>query len=137
MATAFETLDGAHLVAVTPVNKMRMSSTGVVHVGPPSGSPYLFPVKQLAEKPEAGHPIYQADPIYGIVGRYLLQPEIFAALQELRHEGRRPVEVTDALERMRERGSRVHAYALEAKRQDVGEPFGQASRLLENPGATS
>ncbi len=66
----------------------------------------LRPVALLAEKPDADHPIYHAEPgteadgLYAAVGRYVCSPAVLSALSYLQE--RRPagasIELTDALQ---------------------------------------
>lgn len=129
MIDLFRRLENAHLVAVTSILKSKMRHCGVARLGAAEIHPRVFPILQLVEKPGPANPVCAAKNIFGIVGRYLLQPNIFAVLNELRKERRR-VELTEALERLRSAGTRVCAYELEATRTDVGEVVEQAGGLI-------
>ena len=59
-----------------------------------------------------------------------MQPEIFTALRQQKKDARPRVELTDALERLRKGGGKLHAVELKARRQDVGEMLGRASELI-------
>jgi UTP--glucose-1-phosphate uridylyltransferase len=130
MMSAFSELDSAFLIAVTEVPKSKMPRCGVAEVGQSSVIPKIFPIIKLVEKPDPTNEIFREKKVFGIVGRYLLQPDIFGPLQELKKQLHRPVELTDALERLRQAGHNIYAFSLEAKRQDVGEVLGQASELI-------
>jgi len=107
-----------------------MPHCGVVEVDAKEIMPNILPIRQLVEKPEPTHPICRSTRAVGIVGRYLLPPDIFRLLHELRDNGHRPVQLTDALERLRQAGRSIYAFRLEAIRQDIGEVLGQASELI-------
>jgi UTP-glucose-1-phosphate uridylyltransferase len=64
------------------------------------------------------------------VGRYLLQPGIFAALRALKEQGNHPLELTAGIELLRQQGDRVFGLELSGKRQDVGEIVAEAGALL-------
>lgn len=130
MMGAFSQLDDAYLVAVASVPKSKMPQYGVVRVGAKEVMPDLLPVVQLVEKPAQSHAILRSARIWGIVGRYLLRPDIFRPLRELSEKGERPVQLTTALEMLRRAGRKVYAFELKAGRQDVGEALGQASELI-------
>jgi UTP-glucose-1-phosphate uridylyltransferase/transcriptional regulator with XRE-family HTH domain len=130
MLDAFVQLGGANLVAVTPINKTRMYSSGVARIRPVEKAPKSFPILELAEKPEAHRPIVDAEHVFGIVGRYLLQPAVFGPLGEFKRQKRARIELTDALELLRQREDNVYAFELEAKRQDLGQAIGEAAALL-------
>jgi UTP--glucose-1-phosphate uridylyltransferase len=114
-----------------------MSHCGVVEVGTKEVMPNILPIKQFVEKPEPAHAIYRSTRAFGIVGRYLLQPSIFPPLRQFKEEERRPVHLTDALERLRQEGHHVYAFELEATREDVGEVLGQAGELMGDSSETS
>jgi UTP--glucose-1-phosphate uridylyltransferase len=130
MMEAASQLEGANLVAVASVSKTRMPQCGVVKVGAKELLPGLRPIAQLVEKPAPLHPIFRSPRTAGIVGRYLLRPAIFPLLRELKEEGAGLVQLTTALERLRQSGQKVYAFELKAGRQDVGEVLDQASGLL-------
>jgi UTP--glucose-1-phosphate uridylyltransferase len=132
MMNAFSELSVGNLVAVKPIPKSKMQRYGVVRVGP-EVAPRVFHVDELVEKPTPGNPISQAENAFGIVGRYVLRPEIFHALRELKSRGDQPLQLTSALELIRQRSQRIYAYDLKAERQDIGEVLGKANDLLEVP----
>ena len=73
---------GGNIIAVDPVPDDQVQSYGVVAVGEGNGT--VFPITGMVEKPKAG----TAPSNLAILGRYILQPEIFGYLSE-QDEGRR------------------------------------------------
>ena len=130
MIEARKQVADAHLVAVTSLPKAKMVLGGIARLRAKNADQPVFPIRQLLEKPEPHHPIYRDQQAYGIVGRYLLNHSIFRPLYDLHQAGRRPVQLTDALEALRQEGEAVYAYELTAARQDVGEVLGQANELF-------
>lgn len=65
---------GGNIVAVEPVPEDELSSYGVVSIG--EGNGQVFPIDGMVEKPKPG----AAPSNLTILGRYILQPEIFDIL---------------------------------------------------------
>lgn len=130
MIEVFRHLGDTSLVAVTPVLKSKMPRYGIAALGARAVMPDVRPVTRLIEKPENGHPILRSRLTFGIVGRYLMQPDIFTALRQQKKEVPSRVELTDALERLRRGGGKLHAVELNARRHDVGEMLGRAGELI-------
>jgi UTP--glucose-1-phosphate uridylyltransferase len=132
MIDGFRSLGEGHIVVVTSVSKSKMDQCGVAKLSANRGDSGLIQVARLVEKPDLEDPAYRSSRTYGIVGRYILGPEIFSQLRQVKQMGHRPVQLTDALEQLRQGGSKVYAMKLEATRQDVGEVLGQASKIMES-----
>ncbi len=130
MSQAFKQLKHAPLIAVEPVPKARLPQGGVVRLGPGEINPRIFQVEELLEKPAPHHPISATATSRSIVGRYFLPPEIFQALEQLKHRGTRPLELTEALEHLRRQETKVYAYELKTSRRDLGGVIEQAGDLI-------
>jgi UTP-glucose-1-phosphate uridylyltransferase len=59
-----------------------------------------------------------------------LPQEIFPALEHLKHQGTHPLELTEALEYLRRRNTRIYAYELKTSRRDLGGVIGRAGDLI-------
>lgn len=103
------------IVAVEHVPPERIGAYGVVGVGP-EVQPGLFPVTCLVEKPTRD----EAPSDMGILGRYVLTPEIFDELERTPPGRNGEIQLTDALQRLREH-QEIFAYAFEGKRYDLGD----------------
>jgi UTP-glucose-1-phosphate uridylyltransferase/DNA-binding XRE family transcriptional regulator len=130
MSLAFKQINHNPLIAVEPVPKTRLPQGGVVRLGASKVNPRIFVVEELLEKPAPHHPISAAGSSRSIVGRYFLSPQIFPALETLKQQGSRPLELTEALELRRRQGSKVYAYELKTSRRDLGGVIGQAGDLI-------
>jgi len=130
MVDALGKLKGANLLAVTPVSKRKMRQYGIVQLadGLTAGT---YPVLQLIEKPETTDSIVNLPNTVGIVGRYILQPEIFGALRTVQKLGGRRLELTAALEYLRKSKREIRAVPLKGARKDLGEILGQATDLID------
>lgn len=115
---------GGSIAAVEPVPRSRLSAYGVVdvgvngHHGGRRRSDRLLPVIDLVEKPRPE----EAPSRLGILGRYVLDPGIFDAIDATSPDARGEVQLTDALRRL---GKRVplYAYRFEGRRFDLGNPL--------------
>jgi UTP-glucose-1-phosphate uridylyltransferase/transcriptional regulator with XRE-family HTH domain len=130
MSLAFKQLQQTPLIAVEPVPKWRLPQGGVVRLESQEVMPRVFAVQELMEKPAPHHPISVTATSRSIVGRYFLSPEIFAALEQLKQTGSRPLELTEALEHLRSLGTNVYAYELKTSRRDLGGVIEQAGDLI-------
>ena len=76
----------------------------------------LYQVRDLVEKPRKE----EAPSNIAIVGRYILEPEIFDALKGEKPDSRGEVQLTDGLRALVKNGKRVIASKISGKRYDVG-----------------
>jgi UTP--glucose-1-phosphate uridylyltransferase len=133
MVEFFRRLGDVSLIAVTSLPKAKMSNYGIAKVGAKAVISNVRPITQLVEKPDHAHPILRSPRAFGIVGRYLMQPDIFLSLRKQKEEALPRLQLTDALERLRREGGRLHAVEMKAQRQDIGEMLGRASELIGVP----
>jgi len=132
MIAVSQQYQGSHLLAVTSVPRTKMAHCGVVKVQTAAEQQVAARILHLAEKPSPTDQHISADrDLLGIVGRYILQPSVFGPLRSLRAQGRRPVELTDALEQIRREGGDLWACELKGNRHDVGELVSRTGRMIE------
>lgn len=121
-----------NVVAVQEVPIDDVGSYGVIGVRK-QFSPNLFQVKELVEKPR---PI-DAPSNLAIIGRYVLSPNIFGALGELRAGVNGEIQLTDAIQHLLISGEKVFAYKIQGTRYDIGTPMGllkaNIDMALRNP----
>jgi UTP--glucose-1-phosphate uridylyltransferase len=122
----------ASLVAVGAVSRSSLSRCGVARLVPKAVKDRIYAVAEVAEKPAPNSPILSARHVRGIVGRYVLQGSVFAALAELAERGARPLELTDGLALAMRRGSQLFAYEIETRRADIGAVLDEARDLIED-----
>ena len=108
-----------NVVAVQEVPIDTVSSYGVIGVRK-QFSPNLFQVKELVEKPSPA----DAPSNLAIVGRYVLSPNIFNALDEMNIGVGGEIQLTDAIQNLLLSGEKVFAYKIQGNRYDVGTPLG-------------
>jgi len=114
----------ASIIAVEHVPRSMISSYGVVkgrHV-----SENLVLIEDLVEKPSPEN----APSDLGILGRYVLTPEIFKFLKETKPGKNNEIQLTDAL-RMLGKVQKMYAYIIEGKRYDLGNKLDYMKASIE------
>ncbi|HET6403142.1 MAG TPA: UTP--glucose-1-phosphate uridylyltransferase GalU [Candidatus Thermoplasmatota archaeon] len=102
------------VLSVENVPQDRVSSYGVIEPGS-EVEPGLFTLTDLVEKPRPN----EAPSQMGILGRYVLTPEIFDALERTSPGRNGEIQLTDAIKLLLE-DQAVYASVLEGKRYDLG-----------------
>jgi UTP--glucose-1-phosphate uridylyltransferase len=108
---------GGNLVAVMDVPREHTERYGVLRTGREDGR--LTEVLGLVEKPKPA----EAPSTLSIIGRYILQPEVFDLIADQEPGAGGEIQLTDALARMIGRGP-FHGYRFEGKRFDCGDKAG-------------
>ena len=108
-------------LAVEEVPADRISAYGVVDPTPDGRvDDRTFQLRGVVEKPPAD----QAPSNLGIVGRYILVPEVFDALERTRPGAIGEIQLTDGIAHAMKGGQPTYAYRFEATRYDCGTPLG-------------
>jgi UTP--glucose-1-phosphate uridylyltransferase len=112
------------VIAVQEVAWEEVSKYGIVS---PINSldAYKF-IADLVEKPEREH----APSNLAVIGRYIIEPEIFSILEKLEPGRGGELQLTDAL-RILNRHHQMVAYPVQAKRYDVGDKLGYIEATIE------
>lgn len=106
-----------NLIAVEEIPENEVSSYGVV--GIKSGEGPLWPVTAMVEKPPQG----TAPSNLIIMGRYILQPEIFEILSDQKSGAGGEIQITDAMKTLLGT-QRFYAYKYEGRSYDCGSKLG-------------
>ncbi|AWB08513.1 UTP--glucose-1-phosphate uridylyltransferase (plasmid) [Azospirillum humicireducens] len=116
MVEAYEEV-GGNIVAVVDVPRERTSSYGILDVEKDDGR--LATVRGLVEKPKPE----EAPSTLSIIGRYILQPEIFDHLEKQQRGAGNEIQLTDAMAKLI--GSQpFHGLRFEGTRYDCGDKVG-------------
>jgi UTP--glucose-1-phosphate uridylyltransferase len=108
---------GGNLVAVVDVPREHTKRYGILDVAGDDGR--LVDVKGLVEKPEPA----EAPSTLSIIGRYILQPEIFARIAETEKGAGGEIQLTDAMVRLI--GTQpFHGLRFTGQRYDCGDKIG-------------
>lgn len=108
---------GAGVVAVERVSDEDTRKYGIIE--PEQVSDSVYRILSLVEKPEPA----QAPSRLGIVGRYILPPEIFDVLRVTPPGKGGEIQVTDALQLLLKEQA-LYAFELDGIRYDTGTPLG-------------
>ncbi|MBX6322335.1 MAG: UTP--glucose-1-phosphate uridylyltransferase, partial [Rhodospirillaceae bacterium] len=114
---------GGNLVAVMDVPREHTGRYGVLKTGRQRGR--LVEVEGLVEKPKPA----EAPSTLSIIGRYILQPEVFEILGRLDRGAGNEIQLTDAMAAMIGRGP-FHGYRFEGTRYDCGDKAGFVEATL-------
>ena len=108
---------GGNIIAVEPVPDEELKNYGVVSVG--QGDGRVFPVDGMVEKPKLG----SAPSNLTILGRYILQPEIFDVLSAKETGAGGEIQITDAMLKLL-RTQVFHALKYDGRTFDCGSKLG-------------
>ncbi len=106
------------VIAVENVPKEDTSKYGIVDTSE-SKHDSLFKISSIVEKPLPE----DAPSTLGVVGRYVLNPEVFSCLEETPKGAGNEIQLTDAISMLLGKES-VYAYEFEGKRYDCGSKLG-------------
>ncbi len=115
---------GASVVALEEVLPEDVSKYGVI-MGRAAG-PRLFAVEDLVEKP----PVEQAPSRLAVMGRYVLDPRVFALIEQTEPGAGGEIQLTDAL-RLLIREQPLYGYQFEGRRYDVGHCLGYLKATVD------
>ncbi|HEX6818428.1 MAG TPA: UTP--glucose-1-phosphate uridylyltransferase GalU [Ktedonobacterales bacterium] len=118
--------DGGCVIAAMRVPHEQTRLYGVFDLEPsPEASGRLHRVRDLVEKPKPE----EAPSDLAIIGRYVLTPDIFAALEQTPAGSGDEIQLTDGIRALRDREP-VYAYEFEGNRYDTGDPVGYLTTSL-------
>lgn len=109
---------GGSVVAVMDVPRAHTRRYGILDVGRDDGK--FVSVKGVVEKPAPE----KAPSTLSIIGRYVLEPEVFAHLGQIGHGAGDEIQLTDALARMIGGSKPFHGLRFEGRRFDCGDKVG-------------
>jgi UTP--glucose-1-phosphate uridylyltransferase len=124
---------GGNIIAVEPAPEAELQNYGVVSVGKGvGGGDRVFPTDGMVEKPKPG----TAPSNFTILGRYILQPEIFDVLSAKETGAGGEIQITDAMIRLMQTQP-FYAYRYEGRSFDCGSKLGfllaNVAYALERP----
>jgi UTP--glucose-1-phosphate uridylyltransferase len=109
---------GGNLVAVIEVPREDTKRYGVLDVVADEGK--LVRAKGVVEKPDPA----LAPSTLTIIGRYIIQPEIFGHLERAKPGAGNEIQLTDGLDRLIADGQSFHGMRAAARRFDCGDKLG-------------
>jgi len=115
------------VVALMEVPREEVTRYGIIRATPvDDGEGRVYEVHDMVEKPR----IEDAPSNLAIIGRYILSPGIFEALQETGRGSGGEIQLTDGLRRLLSK-ERIIAYKFRGKRHDAGDKLGYLRATVE------
>jgi UTP--glucose-1-phosphate uridylyltransferase len=117
------------IIAIQEVSREAISNYGVISGQPISHNgtnDCLYQLSDLVEKPSAE----SAPSNLAVIGRYILEPEIFDALAATKPGARGEIQLTDGLKALL-REHRIYGLRFEGKRYDAGDKLGYLAATVE------
>jgi UTP--glucose-1-phosphate uridylyltransferase len=109
---------GGNIVAVVDVPREQTRRYGVLDVVADDGT--MARARGVVEKPDPA----VAPSTLTIIGRYIIQPEIFGHLAALKPGSGNEIQLTDGLDRLIAAGQQFHGLRAAARRYDCGDKLG-------------
>jgi len=113
------------ILGVQEVPRDKVCNYGIV--SPVAVKHNLWKAVDLVEKPG----VAEAPSRLAVLGRYILQPEIFAILEQTPPGKGGEIQLTDALRTLAVEKQSVYAYNFEGRRYDVGDKQGYLEATVE------
>jgi UTP--glucose-1-phosphate uridylyltransferase len=124
MIGVYEKLDGP-VLAVERVPEADVSSYGIVDVEPAEVLPGVHRIRDLVEKP----PRHEAPSNLAIIGRYLLTPDIFPALDATVEDRTGEIQLTNGLRRLLQ-ARPIYTCEVSGVRHDTGNKLGYLKAMV-------
>lgn len=115
---------GGSVLGVQRVPRDKVSSYGIVK--PRAVKPNIWQALNLVEKPD----VQDAPSDLAVLGRYILDPEIFAILEHTKPGRGGEIQLTDAICELASRKA-VYAYNFYGRRYDIGDKEGFLEATVE------
>ncbi|HUK10833.1 MAG TPA: UTP--glucose-1-phosphate uridylyltransferase GalU [Stellaceae bacterium] len=109
---------GGNMIAVMDVPREHTQRYGILDIE--QDDKRLVKVRGLVEKPAPD----KAPSTLGIIGRYILQPELFRHLSRFERGAGNEIQITDALARLLGGDTPFHGFRFEGTRFDCGDKAG-------------
>ena len=111
------------VLAVQKVENKDVDKYGIID---PIFSENKIKINDLIEKPKLG----ENPSNYGIIGRYILEPDVFDVINTLKPGANKEIQLTDAL-RILNQKKQMLAYELKEKRYDIGDKIGYIKAIID------
>jgi UTP--glucose-1-phosphate uridylyltransferase len=125
MVEVFERYSGP-VIAVQQVPKSEIAAYGVIDAEPAGGDDRVYKIRDLVEKPKAD----EAPSDLAIIGRYLLTPDIFEALETTPRDAGGEIQLTNGLRRLKDSRT-LFGYRFQGTRHDAGNKLGFLKATVE------
>jgi UTP--glucose-1-phosphate uridylyltransferase len=128
LTAAFREQPGAYVAtqSVEPSDVSRFGMLVLDSTADAARTGEVFRVRSIVEKPEPG----QSPSNFGVFGRYVLTPEIFAELDRLTETSDGEVQLSEALASYCQRHP-LYAFRFKGSHYDAGDPLGYFQAVVE------
>jgi UTP--glucose-1-phosphate uridylyltransferase len=109
---------GGNLAAIIEVPRAHTARYGVLDVVADDGR--LVRARGVVEKPDPA----EAPSTLTIIGRYIIQPEVFGYLSDAEPGSGGEIQLTDALAKLIDAGQAFHGFRFDGRRFDCGDKLG-------------
>ena len=110
------------IVAIEEIPMDKVNKYGIISGKPLDGNKDIYQVTKMIEKPKLG----ESQSNMAIIGRYILTPDIFDILKEIKPDENNEIQITEALNIQAQNG-KVLAYKFKGRRFDCGDVKGFVS----------
>ena len=117
---------GGPVIAVQQVPRSEISAYGVIDGVPEGDSGRVYRIHDMVEKPRAE----EAPSDLAIIGRYILTPDIFEALDRTPRDKGGEIQLTNGLRALKEQRP-LYGYRFEGVRHDAGNKLGFLKATVE------
>jgi UTP--glucose-1-phosphate uridylyltransferase len=121
---------GQSVVAIQEVAGKAISSYGVIAgqaVDGAGNEGRLWEISDLVEKP----PLDKAPSNLAIIGRYILTPEVYAAIDSTTPGSGGEIQLTDGLKNLLASGQKIYGWRFHGRRHDAGDKLGFLKATVE------
>jgi len=125
MVDVFERF-GDPVIAVYQVPRDEISAYGVIDGVPDPKDGRVYQIRDLVEKPRAE----EAPSDLAIIGRYILTPDIFEALERTPRDAAGEIQLTNGIRALKDRRP-LYGYRFEGVRHDAGNKLGFLKATVE------
>jgi UTP--glucose-1-phosphate uridylyltransferase len=117
---------GCSVIATQVVEGPAISAYGVIDAKPVAGGDRLFEIRDLVEKPK----LKDAPSNLAIIGRYILTPAIFEALENTSKGSGGELQLTDGMRNLLKK-EKIYGFTFQGKRYDAGDKLGFLKATVE------
>jgi UTP--glucose-1-phosphate uridylyltransferase len=117
---------GGPVIAVHQVPPEEISAYGVIDGSPEPGEDRVYRIRDLVEKPARE----EAPSDLAIIGRYILTPDVFEALEKTPRDAGGEIQLTNGLRDLRKKRD-MFGYRFEGTRHDAGNKLGFLKATVE------
>ena len=113
--------NNANYFTIKHLNKSEISSYGIISTDEDINViDEIVKINKIVEKPQ----LEKAPSDYGVIGRYIVNPEIFEAIKNTKPGALGEIQLTDSLNEMINNNIATYGYKISSARYDCGTPKG-------------